>query len=50
MLICNLLCFRGKARQNEGGIGLIGAILIGGGCCLVGVGVGLGVAYVVSKL
>lgn len=36
--------------EIDGGIGLITALLIGGGVLLGGTGLGLGTAYVVSKL
>ncbi|MCR4803445.1 MAG: class IIb bacteriocin, lactobin A/cerein 7B family [Lachnospiraceae bacterium] len=39
-----------EMMQVEGGIGLLGAIGIGALCLLGGTGLGLGTAYVVSKL
>lgn len=39
-----------EMMEVDGGIGLLGAILIGACCVVGGVGLGLGTAYVVSKI
>lgn len=39
-----------EVLEIEGGIGLLAAVGIGAGVLLVGTGLGLGTAYLVSKL